>query len=173
MVATAPPPSGRLAWMAYRRVARSRGLALRPSCYFRAGPADALGYDSTSRYPAGNGGSSSFALSPDAAAQLVFAASGTVERLWLRPLDKTTALPLAGTEGPVFRSGRRMASPLAFSRAPVGLKRIDLAGGSAQDLGAVLFRSRPAVGPRRHDSVCADPATGPLFRIPARKAVAV
>jgi hypothetical protein len=59
----------------------------------------------------------SFALSPDGR-QIVFAASEDgQQRLWLRPLDKTTAQPLAGTEGPVFRSGRPMAGPSAFSRA--------------------------------------------------------
>jgi serine/threonine protein kinase len=41
----------------------------------------------------------SFALSPDGR-QIVFVASGNgPPRLWLRPLDKVTAQPLAGTEG--------------------------------------------------------------------------
>jgi eukaryotic-like serine/threonine-protein kinase len=40
-----------------------------------------------------------FALLPDGR-QIVFVASGDGrQRLWLRPLDKTEALPLAGTEG--------------------------------------------------------------------------
>ena len=55
-------------------------------------------------------GPSSFAFSPDGR-QLVFAASGDGQpRLWLRPLDKTTAQPLAGTEG---------ASSLLVARQPV------------------------------------------------------
>jgi len=41
----------------------------------------------------------SFALSPDGR-QLVFVASGDgASRLWVRPLDKTTAQPLSGTDG--------------------------------------------------------------------------
>ena len=41
----------------------------------------------------------SFALSPDGR-QLVFVANGeNGQQLWLRPLDQTTAQPLAGTEG--------------------------------------------------------------------------
>ena len=40
-----------------------------------------------------------FALSPDGR-QIVFVASAEgVQQLWLRPLDQTTAEPLAGTEG--------------------------------------------------------------------------
>jgi eukaryotic-like serine/threonine-protein kinase len=44
----------------------------------------------------------SFAISPDGR-QLTFVSSGDGQpRLWLRPLDKSTAQPLAGTEGATF-----------------------------------------------------------------------
>ena len=56
-----------------------------------------------------------FALSPDGRS-LVFVASGNgSQRLWLRALENTEAKPMAGTEAPNIRSGRRIASQLASS----------------------------------------------------------
>ncbi len=75
----------------------------------------------------------SFALSPDGS-QIVFAASGDgTRRLWLRPLDKATAQPLAGTEGgsyPFWSPDSRKVGFFADGK----LKRLDLAGGSPQTL---------------------------------------
>ena len=61
-------------------------------------------------------------------------------RLWLRPLDKLTAQPLAGTEGAkLSHSGRPTAGRLASSTESK-LKRIDLGGGSAQTLANAVGR---------------------------------
>lgn len=107
----------------------------------------------------------SFALSPNGR-QLVFAASGDgPSRLWLRSLETTAAQPLAGTEGakyPFWSPDSRSIGFFANSQ----LKRLDLGGGSPQNLasspiglggtwntsGVILFATR--VG-------------SPLFRVSA------
>jgi serine/threonine protein kinase len=75
----------------------------------------------------------SFALSPDGK-QIVYVAAGDgPQRLWVRPLDKTMAQPLAGTEGATFPFWSPDSRSLGFF-ADRKLKRIDIAGGSPQTL---------------------------------------
>src|SRR5205823_2606703 len=113
----------------------------------------------------------SFALSPDGR-QIVFVASGDgPSRLWLRPLDSTTARPLAGTEGaaiPFWSSDNRSVGFFADAK----LKRVDVAGGPPQTLAtAPGFRG----GTWNADGVILfTPNTGsPLFRVPASGGEAV
>ena len=75
----------------------------------------------------------SFAISPDGR-RLVFVASGDGQaRLWLRPLDTTTAQPLAGTDGAIYPFWSPDSRELGFF-ADGKLKRIDIGGGSPQTL---------------------------------------
>jgi len=72
-----------------------------------------------------------FAISPDGR-RLVFVASGDGgQRLWQRPLDAVTALPLEGTEGaehPFWSPDSRAIGFFASGK----LKRMDIAGGPPQ-----------------------------------------
>jgi Tol biopolymer transport system component len=75
----------------------------------------------------------SFALSPDGR-QLAFVANGErSSQLWLRPLDQTTAQPLAGTEGATFPFWAPDGRAVGFF-ADGKLKRINLTGGAVQVL---------------------------------------
>jgi eukaryotic-like serine/threonine-protein kinase len=75
----------------------------------------------------------SFAISPDGR-RLVFVAYDQGQpRLWLRPLDATTAQPLAGTEGAMYPFWSPDSRALGFF-ADSKLKRIDIRGGSPQIL---------------------------------------
>ena len=70
----------------------------------------------------------SFALSPDGH-QLVFVANaGGVPTLWLRPLEQTTAQPLAGTGGATYPFWAPDSRAIGFF-ADGKLKRLDLGGG--------------------------------------------
>jgi Tol biopolymer transport system component len=75
----------------------------------------------------------SFALSPDGRQIVFVAAAEGVSKLWLRPLDQTTAQPLAGTEGASAPFWRPDGNALGFF-ADGNLKRIDLAGGAPRVL---------------------------------------
>jgi eukaryotic-like serine/threonine-protein kinase len=106
----------------------------------------------------------SFALSPDGR-QIVFVASADgASRLWLRPLDKVTAQPLAGTEGASFPFWSPDSRSVGFF-ADGKLKRVDLAGGSPQTITNAPNRG----GAWSPDGVILfTPTTAsPLFRIPA------
>jgi serine/threonine protein kinase/Tol biopolymer transport system component len=75
----------------------------------------------------------SFAISPDGR-RLVFVAYDQGQaRLWLRPLDATTAQPLAGTEGAMYPFWSPDSRALGFF-ADAKLKRIDIRGGVPQTL---------------------------------------
>ena len=75
----------------------------------------------------------SFALSPDGR-QVVFVAAGDGgSKLWLRPLDRTTAQPLPSTEGATFPFWAPDSRAIGFF-ADAKLKRLDLPGGKAQEL---------------------------------------
>jgi len=106
-----------------------------------------------------------FALSPDGR-YIAFIASGDgAQRLWLRPLDKTEAQPISGTDGAnsLFWSGDSRSIGFFGSGR---LYRIDIAGGRPQALantpvalggawntdGVILFSTN---------------STGPLFRTTA------
>jgi serine/threonine protein kinase/Tol biopolymer transport system component len=86
-----------------------------------------------------------FALSPDGQS-IVFVASGDgPQRLWLRWLDKTDAQPIAGTDGanlPFWSPDNRSIAFFANGK----LKRVDIAGGSAQILGDALGPSSASWG---------------------------
>ena len=108
----------------------------------------------------------SFALSPDGRQIVFVAADDGPSRLWLRPLETTTAQPLAGTEGATYPFWSPDSRAVAFF-ANGQLKRIDLNGGTPQTLA-------PASGNPRGGSWNADgvilfaPSTaGPLVRVPA------
>jgi hypothetical protein len=75
----------------------------------------------------------SFALSPDGRQIVFVAAIEGGSKLWLRPLDQTTAQPLAGTDrarAPFWAPDGRAIGFFADS----SLKRIDLTGGPPQVL---------------------------------------
>ena len=75
----------------------------------------------------------SFALSPDGR-QIVFVASGDGQpRLWLRPLDKSIAQPLAGTELARYPFWSPDSRSIGFFDGS-SLKRLDLGGGSPRTL---------------------------------------
>ncbi len=173
MVATATAPGGRLAWMAFAVALLAAAVLAIPAVrYLPRRPVDAPEMRLDIVTPATTD-PLSFALSPDGR-QLVFAASGDGQpRLWLRPLDKTTAQPLAGTEGASVPFWSPDGRSLGFF-ASGQLKRIDLAGGSAQALATVLIARGGTWGPDG-TILFAPTITGPLFRIPATggKAVAV
>jgi serine/threonine protein kinase len=75
----------------------------------------------------------SFALSPDGH-ELVFVADADgVPKLWRRPLDQTTARPLAGTDGATYPFWSPDSRAIGFF-ADGKLKRVDLVGGAPQVL---------------------------------------
>jgi serine/threonine protein kinase/Tol biopolymer transport system component len=75
----------------------------------------------------------SFAISPDGR-RLVFVAYDQGQaRLWLRPLDATTAQPLAGTEGAMYPFWSPDSRALGFF-ADGKLKRVDIRGGLPETL---------------------------------------
>jgi hypothetical protein len=75
----------------------------------------------------------SFALSRDGR-QLVFVANGEKgQQLWVRPLDQTTAQPLASTEGATYPFWAPDGRAVGFF-ADGKLKRISLTGGAVQVL---------------------------------------
>jgi hypothetical protein len=107
----------------------------------------------------------SFALSPDGR-QLVFVAeSEGGPRLWLRPLDQTTAQPLAGTEGasgPFWAPDSRSLGFFADGK----LKRLDLGGGLTQVLADAPI-GRGGAWSRDGFIVFAPSTHSPLLRVPA------
>jgi eukaryotic-like serine/threonine-protein kinase len=75
----------------------------------------------------------SFAISPDGQ-QLVFVATSEgVSKLWLRPLNQTTARPLTGTDGAIYPFWSPDSQSIGFF-AEGKLKRLDLGGGAPQVL---------------------------------------
>ena len=107
----------------------------------------------------------SFALSPDGR-QLVFVANGEKgSQLWLRPLDQTTAQPLANTEGATFPFWAPDSRAVGFF-ADGKLKRINLTGGAVQVLADAPV---PRGGTWNADGVIvfAPTANGALMRVAA------
>src|SRR3989440_1614648 len=107
------------------------GLATLAIVHFRETPSAAQPEIRTDIVTPATSDLTSFALSPDGQ-QIVFVASGDGQsRLWLRPLDKVTAQPLAGTEGAGFPFWSPDSRSIGFFSG-TQMKRIDLAGGSPQ-----------------------------------------
>jgi serine/threonine protein kinase len=105
-----------------------------------------------------------FALSPDGR-YIVFVASGNgPQRLWLRALDKIEAQPMAGTEGADFPFWSADSHSIGFSAAGK-LKRIDIAGGSAQELANTSVIRSGAWN--ANGIILFSPNFGPLLRIAA------
>jgi eukaryotic-like serine/threonine-protein kinase len=106
----------------------------------------------------------SLAISPDGQ-KIVFAAtSDGRSRLWLRSLDSVSARPLAGTEGALFPFWSPDSRSVGFF-ADEKLKRIDIGGGSAQELATVGLGFG---GAWNNDGVILFSSPGsPIFRIPA------
>ena len=75
----------------------------------------------------------SFAISPNGRSLVFVAYDEGRARLWLRPLDATTAKPLAGTEGANYPFWSPDSRALGFF-VDGKLKRIDISGGLPQTL---------------------------------------
>ncbi len=75
----------------------------------------------------------SFALSPDGRQFVFVAGDGIESRLWLRPLDRTDAQPLAGTEGASYPFWAPTGRSIGFF-ADGKLKRFDIGGGMPQNV---------------------------------------
>jgi eukaryotic-like serine/threonine-protein kinase len=106
----------------------------------------------------------SFAMAPDGR-RLAFVASGDgPPRLWVRPLDATTAQPLAGTEGASHPFWSPDGSALGFF-ADGKLKRIDATGGLPRTL-ASAQGSRGGTW-NRDGTILFAPNKGPIHRVPS------
>ena len=94
---------GRLAWMAFAGVAIVAAAMTLPTVrHLREAPTPAPPETRLEIATPATSDVASFAVSPDGR-QIVFVASGDgASRLWVRPLDRTAAQPLAGTEGASF-----------------------------------------------------------------------
>jgi eukaryotic-like serine/threonine-protein kinase len=106
-----------------------------------------------------------FAISPDGR-RLVFVASGEGgQRLWQRPLDAVTALPLNGTEGAEYPFWSPDSRTVAFF-ASGKLKRVDIAGGPPQIV-ADAPTGRGGTWNRDGTILFAPTNVSPLVRVPA------
>ncbi len=107
----------------------------------------------------------SIAISPDGR-KLVYAASvNGVSRLWLRPLDGSSARELAGTDHATLPFWAPDSQSLGFFADSV-VKRIDLATGLIRTLGRAAVPAGGAWGP---DGTVIFPMVpdSPLYRVPA------
>jgi eukaryotic-like serine/threonine-protein kinase len=131
-LSAAPPTRRSAAWI----VAAIAGLivgALASAVYFRR-PADERQELRLEITTPATDDALSFAIAPDGR-KLVYVArsAGQPRVLWLRPLDSTTAQPMAGTEDASFPFWSADSRSIAFF-ASGKLKRIDVAGGAVQVL---------------------------------------
>jgi len=107
----------------------------------------------------------SFALSPDGRQFVFVAGDGIESRLWLRPLDRTDAQPLAGTEGASYPFWAPTGRSIGFF-ADGKLKRFDIGGGMPRDL-ADAPTGRGGTWNQDNVIVFAPSITSALFRIDA------
>ncbi|MGH9255971.1 MAG: TolB family protein, partial [Vicinamibacterales bacterium] len=106
-----------------------------------------------------------FALSPDGR-QIVFVVrGGGATRLWLRPLDKTEAMTITGTDGAFYPFWSPDSRSVGFF-ASGKLRRIDVAGGPTQDL-ADAPSGRGGAWNADGTIVFAPTSSGPLMRVTA------
>jgi len=163
---------GSLAWIALAVVTVLAGVLFVPAVrHLRETPAPASPETRLDIVTPAADDSTSMALSPDGR-QIVFAAAGDgVSRLWVRPLDATTAQPLAGTEGATFPFWSPDSRSIGFF-ADDKLKRIDLGGGTPRALAPVVA-GRGGTWNADGIIVFTPNTTGPLFRIAASGGEAV
>jgi serine/threonine protein kinase len=109
----------------------------------------------------------SFAISPDGRRLVFTASSEGQQRLWVRPLDQTTAQPFVGTEGALFPFWSPDSGSIGFF-ADSKLKRIDVESGQIQVLAVVTYRGYGGTWNRDGVIVFAPSYETPLYRIPAR-----
>jgi Tol biopolymer transport system component len=105
----------------------------------------------------------SLALSPDAKTLAFVAASGGKAKLWIRPLDSTTAQPLTGTDGASFPFWSPDNRALAFFADGL-LKRVDIEGGLVRPLSRAVV---PGGGAWSTDGTILFPLVpnSPLYRV--------
>jgi Tol biopolymer transport system component/predicted Ser/Thr protein kinase len=155
---------GKVGWIA--AVAATLVAVVLGVLYFRAGttPAPETRVDIVT--PATNN-PASFALSPDGRKIAYVATGDGASRLWVRPLDSTSAQPLPGTEGAVSPFWSPDSRSLGFF-ADQKLKRIDLGGGQPQTLADVANAAAvQGAWSERGVILFTRAAASPLFRIPA------
>ena len=113
----------------------------------------------------------SFELSLDGRQIVFVAADDKGSRLWLRSLSRTTAQPLAGTEGASYPFWSPDGRSIGFFAAGA-LKRLDVGGGAPQTLAPATNGSG---GTWNADGVIvfAPALTGPLMRVSATGGAAV
>jgi serine/threonine protein kinase len=113
----------------------------------------------------------SFALSPDGRWLAFVASDGGTSRLWIRPLNATTAQPIAGTDGAAFPFWSPDSNSIGFF-ADLRLRVVNLSGGGLQ----LLAEAVPRGGSWSRDGTILYRTTGgPIYAIPAQggKSVAV
>jgi len=130
LVGTTSRNRERLAWVVTTLVLLAVAVTLGMS-YLRA-PADVTDMRVDITTPSTDA-PTSFAISPDGRRLVFVAYDGGRARLWMRPLDATTAQPLAGTEGAIYPFWSADSRALGFF-ADGKLKRIDISGGLPQTL---------------------------------------
>jgi eukaryotic-like serine/threonine-protein kinase len=130
VVVTAPRNRERFAWLAATLALSTIALTL-GIAYLRT-PASVADMRVDITTPSTDA-PTSFAISPDGRTLVFVAYDQGQARLWLRPLDATTAQPLAGTEGAMYPFWSPDSRALGFF-ADSKLKRIDIRGGVPQAL---------------------------------------
>jgi predicted Ser/Thr protein kinase len=104
------------------------------------------------------------ALSPDGRTAAFVASGDGKAGLWVRPLDGTTARPIAGTEGAAYPFWSPDSKSLAFL-AGGNLQRVDLAGGAPMAI-CPLFEFRGGAWGSDGQILYGTQSSG-LFRVPA------
>ena len=139
--------------------------------YLREMPAPALGETRLDIVTPATNQPLDFALSPDGR-QIVFVAAGDgAPRLWLRWLAKTTAQPLAGTEGATYPFWSPDSRSIGFF-AGSALKRLDLGGGAPQTV-APVTSGQGATWNADGVILFAPTTISPLMRVPATGGAAI
>ncbi len=142
-------------------------LAAAAAAYLRPAPAEApeMRLQIVTPQPGVGSAPLSFALSPDGQSIVFSAGAEGTAPLWLRTLGSEVARPLSGTEGALFPFWSPDGRSIGFF-ADQKLKRMDVAGGSAQTLADAPNQYGATWGA---DGVILFSAanTAPLYRVPA------